>query len=70
VKIGIIGTGSVGCACAMAAVTRGSAREIVLVNPLDEASPTKIMASIQAILSDGVAAVWASQWSRLARVRC
>ena len=31
-KIGIIGTGSVGCACAMAAVTRGSAREIVLVN--------------------------------------
>ncbi|TMJ65089.1 MAG: hypothetical protein E6G80_20555 [Alphaproteobacteria bacterium] len=32
VKIGIIGTGSVGCACAMAAVTRGSAREIVLVN--------------------------------------
>jgi L-lactate dehydrogenase len=32
VKIGIIGTGNVGCACAMAAVTRGSAREIVLVN--------------------------------------
>jgi L-lactate dehydrogenase len=31
-KIGIIGTGAVGCACAMAAVTRGSAREIVLVN--------------------------------------
>ena len=31
-KIGIIGTGNVGCACAMAAVTRGSAREIVLVN--------------------------------------
>ncbi len=31
-KIGIIGTGSVGCACAMAAVNRGSAREIVLVN--------------------------------------
>jgi len=32
VKIGIIGTGNVGCACAMAALTRGSAREIVLVN--------------------------------------
>src|SRR6266576_4668549 len=32
VKIGIIGTGNVGCACARAAVTRGSAREIVLVN--------------------------------------
>jgi L-lactate dehydrogenase len=32
VKIGIIGTGNVGCACAMAAVTRGSAREIVLIN--------------------------------------
>src|SRR5262245_13462617 len=32
VRIGIIGTGNVGCACAMAAVTRGSAREIVLVN--------------------------------------
>src|SRR5215813_13342137 len=32
VKIGIIGTGNVGCACAMAAVNRGSAREIVLVN--------------------------------------
>src|SRR5262245_43465141 len=32
VRIGIIGTGNVGCACAKAAVTRGSAREIVLVN--------------------------------------
>ena len=31
-KIGIVGTGSVGCASAMAAVLRGSAREIVLVN--------------------------------------
>src|SRR5215475_10025302 len=31
-KIGIIGTGNVGCACAMAAVARGSAREIVLIN--------------------------------------
>jgi L-lactate dehydrogenase len=31
-KIGIVGTGSVGCACAMAAVNRGSAREIMLVN--------------------------------------
>ena len=31
-KIGIVGTGSVGCASAMAAVVRGSAREIVLVN--------------------------------------
>jgi L-lactate dehydrogenase len=31
-KIGIIGTGNVGCACAMAALNRGSAREIVLVN--------------------------------------
>ena len=31
-KIGIIGTGNVGCACAMAAVNRGSARQIVLVN--------------------------------------
>ncbi|HEY6833980.1 MAG TPA: NAD(P)-binding domain-containing protein, partial [Pseudolabrys sp.] len=31
-KLGIIGAGTVGCACAMAAVTRGSAREIVLVN--------------------------------------
>jgi L-lactate dehydrogenase len=31
-KIGIVGIGSVGCACAMAAVNRGSAREIVLVN--------------------------------------
>jgi len=32
VKIAIIGTGNVGCACAMAAVNRGTAREIVLVN--------------------------------------
>jgi len=32
VKLGIIGTGNVGCACAMAAAIRGSAREIVLVN--------------------------------------
>jgi L-lactate dehydrogenase len=32
VKIGIIGTGNVGCASAMAALNRGSAREIVLVN--------------------------------------
>src|SRR5580704_5622638 len=31
-KIGIIGVGNVGCACAMAAAIRGSAREIVLVN--------------------------------------
>jgi L-lactate dehydrogenase len=31
-KIGIVGTGNVGSACAMAAVIRGSAREIVLVN--------------------------------------
>src|SRR5256885_16154397 len=31
-KIGIIGTGNVGCACAMAVVARGSAREIILVN--------------------------------------
>src|SRR5215813_3530986 len=31
-KIGIIGAGNVGCACAMAAVIRGSAREVVLVN--------------------------------------
>src|SRR6202795_1164086 len=31
-KIGIVGTGTVGCACAMAGVNRGSAREIVLVN--------------------------------------
>ncbi len=31
-KIGIVGTGTVGCACAMATVNRGSARDIVLVN--------------------------------------
>ena len=31
-KLGIIGTGNVGCAIALGAVTRGSAREIVLVN--------------------------------------
>lgn len=31
-KLGIVGTGSVGCACAMAAAMRGSARDIVLVN--------------------------------------
>src|SRR6201989_1007650 len=31
-KIGIIGAGNVGCACAMAATLRGSAHEIVLVN--------------------------------------
>jgi L-lactate dehydrogenase len=31
-KLGIIGAGNVGCATALAAVTRGSAREIVLVN--------------------------------------
>jgi L-lactate dehydrogenase len=31
-KLGIIGTGNVGAACAFAAVTRGTAREIVLVN--------------------------------------
>jgi L-lactate dehydrogenase len=31
-KLGIIGTGNVGCAIALATVTRGSAREIVLVN--------------------------------------
>jgi L-lactate dehydrogenase len=31
-KLGIIGTGNVGCAIALAAATRGGAREIVLVN--------------------------------------
>jgi L-lactate dehydrogenase len=31
-KLGIIGTGNVGCAIALAAAARGSAREIVLVN--------------------------------------
>jgi L-lactate dehydrogenase len=31
-KIGIVGVGAVGCACAMAAVNRGSARDIVLVD--------------------------------------
>ena len=31
-KIGIVGVGNVGCACAMAATIRGSAREIVLIN--------------------------------------
>jgi L-lactate dehydrogenase len=31
-KLGIIGAGNVGAACAFAAVIRGSAREIVLVN--------------------------------------
>ena len=31
-KLGIVGTGNVGCAIALAAVTRGSAREIVVVN--------------------------------------
>ena len=31
-KLGIVGTGNVGCAIALAAAIRGSAREIVLVN--------------------------------------
>jgi L-lactate dehydrogenase len=31
-KLGVVGTGNVGCAIALAAVTRGSAREVVLVN--------------------------------------
>src|SRR5258708_25530762 len=31
-KIGIIGAGRVGCACALAAVTRGSARKIVILD--------------------------------------
>jgi L-lactate dehydrogenase len=31
-KLGIVGTGNVGCAIALSAVTRGGAREIVLVN--------------------------------------
>ena len=31
-KIGIVGVGAVGCACALACVDRGSAREIVLVD--------------------------------------
>ena len=31
-RLGIIGSGNVGCAIAFAALTRGSAREIVLVN--------------------------------------
>jgi L-lactate dehydrogenase len=35
-KLGIVGTGNVGCAIALAAVARGSAREIVLVNRTDK----------------------------------
>src|SRR3979490_1006735 len=31
-RIGVVGVGAVGCACAMAAVNRGSAREIVLID--------------------------------------
>src|SRR5215813_8749623 len=31
-KIGIVGAGNVGCACALAATIRGSARKIVLIN--------------------------------------
>jgi len=31
-KLGIVGVGAVGCACAMACVNRGSAREVVLVD--------------------------------------
>src|SRR6185312_4111682 len=31
-KLGIVGAGNVGCACALTAVNRGTAREIVLVN--------------------------------------
>jgi L-lactate dehydrogenase len=31
-KLGIVGTGQVGCAIALAAVTRGSSRDIVLAN--------------------------------------
>src|ERR1700704_4928638 len=31
-RIGIVGVGAVGCACAMAAINRGSAREIVLID--------------------------------------
>jgi malate/lactate dehydrogenase len=31
-KIGIVGTGTVDCACTMAAVNRGSVRKIVLIN--------------------------------------
>ncbi|MGA8950674.1 MAG: hypothetical protein WA776_03040 [Xanthobacteraceae bacterium] len=32
-KIGIVGTGTVGCACAMAAVNRGTARNIEVLQP-------------------------------------
>jgi len=39
VKLGIIGTGNVGCAIALAAVTRGRAREIVLVNHTSNTAP-------------------------------
>ena len=31
-KIGIVGVGAVGCACALSCVTRGSAREVVLID--------------------------------------
>jgi L-lactate dehydrogenase len=31
-KLGIVGVGAVGCACALSCVTRGSAREVVLVD--------------------------------------
>ena len=51
-KLGIVGTGSVGCAIALAAVTRGSAREIVLVNRTQKVEsqslPTCVTASLWA----------------------
>ena len=49
-KLGIIGTGNVGCACAMAAVNRGSARKIVLVNRTRKtASPLGALPSDQGL---------------------
>jgi L-lactate dehydrogenase len=48
-KLGIVGTGSVGCAIALAAVTRGTAREIVLVN-----RTTKVAEAVATDLRYGV----------------
>jgi L-lactate dehydrogenase len=48
-KLGIVGTGNVGCAIALAAVTRGSAREIVLVN-----RTTKVAEAVATDLRYGV----------------
>jgi predicted dinucleotide-binding enzyme len=81
-KLGIIGTGNVGCAITLAAVARGSAREIVLVNrtrktaeavatDIRYGTPLTPKVDINEVVIERVGySVWTITWRRVAGQVC